>query len=211
MWLFNIGGSAICIKPGVFDCDLLVGGVDIVDLYFAIVDVDAPVLDVDGMGFGEPDMAVDTTARVPTGVGLVGVVYSDCHYVLAFVDIRGYVVLETRIAIRARAYLLSIDIHGGVHVNTIEFQEGMRSLRSGRDDKGLSVPADATGQGTTTRATGVAIVEIALDGPIVGDIEGAPMRIVILRTGHLGRIAQDELPVVIKTNSLSGVRNQRAE
>ena len=126
MWLFNIGGSTICIKPGVFDCDLLVGGVDIVDLNFVIVDVDAPVLDVDGMGFGEPNMAVDTTARVPTGVGLVGVVYSDCHYVFALVDIWGYVVLETAIAIRAKAYLLSIDIHGGVHVNTIEGEEKER-------------------------------------------------------------------------------------
>jgi hypothetical protein len=65
-------------------------------------------------------MAVDATTRVPTGVGLVGVVNSDGYYVLTLVYIGGDIVLETAIAIRAKAYLLSIDIHGGVHVNTIE-------------------------------------------------------------------------------------------
>ena len=79
------------------------------------------------------------------------------------------------------------------------------------DIKGLPVPADATGEGTAGGAAGVAIVEIALDGPVVRDIESAPMGIVILRTGHLSRVAQNELPVVIKTNSLSGITSQRAE
>ena len=167
------------------------------------MDVDTPVLDVDGMGFGEPYMAVDATAGVPTGVGLVGVVDTHCHHVLTFVDVRGDVVLEAGVAIRARAYLLSIDINGGVHVNTIELQEGF--LAACRQRKVFPVPPDATGEGTTGGAAGVAIVEIALDGPVVRDIESAPMGIVILRTGHLSRVAQDELPVVIKTNSLSGL------
>jgi hypothetical protein len=67
----------------------------------------------------------------------------------------------------------------------------------------LPVPPYATREGTTTGTGGVAGVEIALDGPIVGDIKLSPMGIIILRTGHLNRIAQDELPVAIKTNSLS--------
>ena len=85
--------------------------------------MDTPALDVDGVGLGEPHMAVDATARVPTGVGLVGVINTHGYYVLTFVYVWGDIVLETGIAIRARAYLLSIDINGGVHVNTIELQE----------------------------------------------------------------------------------------
>ncbi len=67
----------------------------------------------------------------------------------------------------------------------------------------LAVPPDAAGEGAATGSRRVAGVEIALDGPIVGDVELPPMGIIILRTGHLRRIAQNKLPVAIKTNSLS--------
>ena len=167
------------------------------------MDVDTPVLDVDGMGFGEPYVAVDATAGVPTGVGLVGVVDTHCHHVLTFVNVGGNVVLEAGVAIRAGAYLLAVYEYRRIHVDSVELQEGF--LAACRQRENLPVPADATGEGTAGGAAGVAIVEIALDGPVVRNIESAPMGIVILRTGHLGRVAQDELPVVIKTNSLSGL------
>ena len=167
------------------------------------MDVDTPVLNVDGMGFGEPNMAVDATAGVPTGVGLVGVVDTHCHHVLTFVDVRGDVVLEAGVAIRAGAYLLAVYEYRRIHVDSVELQEIL--FFACRQRKVFPVPPDATGEGTAGGAAGVAIVEIALDGPVVRDIESAPMGIVILRTGHLSRVAQDELPVVIKTNSLSGL------
>ena len=69
----------------------------------------------------------------------------------------------------------------------------------------LAIPADAAGEGTTACATGVVGTKITLDGPIVGDIEGAPMGIIILNGSHLGGVAQHELPITVKTNSLSGM------
>jgi hypothetical protein len=71
--------------------------------------------------------------------------------------------------------------------------------------KVLAVPADAAGEGATGGTTGVVGTKITLDGPVVGDIEGAPMGIVILNGSHLYRIAQHELPITVKTNSLSGM------
>ena len=86
------------------------------------MDVNTPVLDVDGMGFGEPYVAVDATAGVPTGVGLVGVVDTHCHHVLTFVDVRGDVVLEAGVAIRAGAYLLAVYEYRRIHVDSVEFE-----------------------------------------------------------------------------------------
>jgi hypothetical protein len=51
--------------------------------------------------------------------------------------------------------------------------------------KVLAVPADAAGEGATGGTTGVVGTKITLDGPVVGDIEGAPMGIVILNGSHL--------------------------
>ena len=75
----------------------------------------------------------------------------------------------------------------------------------------LSVPTDSSREGSTTGTTGIACIEVALDGPIVGYIEFTPPRVIILSTGHLYRIAQTEAPVTIKTNSLSGLTSQRAK
>ena len=87
------------------------------------MDVDAPVFDVDGVGLGKPYVAVDAAATVPTGIGLIRVVYSDCHYVLALVDIRGDIVLETAIAVRAKTDFVAVNIDRGVHVNAVELEE----------------------------------------------------------------------------------------
>ena len=110
-------------EEGVLDCDFLVGGVFVVYLYFAIVDIDAPMFDVDGVSLGEPYVAVYTTTAVPTGVGLVGVVYTYCHNILAFMNIGSDVVFETAIAVWPKPNLLTIDINCRVHINPIEFQE----------------------------------------------------------------------------------------
>jgi hypothetical protein len=117
---------AIGVEQGIDHFYSLVGGVDVIYVYFTIVDVDTPLFDMDGVGCGEPYMAVDATTRVPTGVGLVGVVNSDGYYVLTLVYIGGDIVLETAIAIRAKAYLMAVNEYRRIHVDSVEGEEKVR-------------------------------------------------------------------------------------
>ena len=64
--LLNACGFAIGIKPSILDYDFLVGGILKIHFHFAIMYIDAPVFDVNGVGLCEPDMAIDATTRVPT-------------------------------------------------------------------------------------------------------------------------------------------------
>ena len=56
---------------------------------------DAPVTDVGASSRRKPHMAVDTAARVPSGIGLITVIDLHSHHVVALTDIRCDVVLET--------------------------------------------------------------------------------------------------------------------
>ena len=111
------------VEEGVLDCDFLVGGVFVVYLYLAIVDIDAPMFDVDGVSLGEPYVTVYAATTIPTGVGLVGVVYTYSHNILAFVNIGSDVIFETAISVWSKPNLLTIDINCRVHINPIEFEE----------------------------------------------------------------------------------------
>ena len=123
----DVSRLTIGIKPCILNRYLLIGGILIIDFYFPIVDIDTPMLDVDGVGTREPYVAIDATARVPTGIGLIGIIHANSYHILTFMDKGCNVVLETGIAIRAKAYFLPIDINGGVHIDTIELEEDILS------------------------------------------------------------------------------------
>ena len=65
-------------------------------------------------------MTVDTTTGVPAGVGLVGVVHTHRHHIIALFHKWRDVVLKTRIAIRPMPHFAPINIDSGVHIDTIE-------------------------------------------------------------------------------------------
>ena len=64
--LLDACGFAVGIKPGILNYDFLVSGILKIYFYFAIMYIDTPVFDVNGVGLCEPDMAIDATTRVPT-------------------------------------------------------------------------------------------------------------------------------------------------
>ena len=133
-------------------------------------------------------MTVDTTATIPARVRLVAVIHPHGHYVLALLHVRRDVILETRIAIRTEADLLAVHIDRRVHIDAVELQE-IFLVDNRRQREMLPVPPDSTRQGTTAGTTGVTHVEVALDGPVVGHIETAPIAVVIIHLRHLSRVA----------------------
>ena len=88
-----------------------------------VMNVDAPMLHMNGIGAGEPYVAVDAAARVPARVGLVAVVNADGHHVAAFTDVGRDVVLEAGVAVGAVAHLLPVHVDRRVHIHAVELQE----------------------------------------------------------------------------------------
>ena len=86
---------------------------------------------MDGIGLREPHMAIDATPRIPTGVRLIGVVHTNCHHIITFFYIRRDVIFKARIAIRTEAHFATIDIDGGVHIDTIELDEELLGVVMG--------------------------------------------------------------------------------
>ena len=67
----------------------------------------------------------------------------------------------------------------------------------------LAVPADATRQGTSTGTTGIADIEVALNGPVMGYIKTAPFTIVEICLCHDDGVTKEKAPVLIKTLSVA--------
>jgi hypothetical protein len=70
----------------------------------------------------------------------------------------------------------------------------------------LAIPADAAREGSPTRATGIADVEVTLDGPVVRYVEEAPLAIVEIGLSHDYGITEVKAPVLIEALSVSGLR-----
>ena len=71
-------------------------------------------------GLRQPYVTVDTTAAIPTGVWLVRVVYTHCHHILAFTDIRSDIVFEAGVSIGSVPHQLTIDIDRRIHIHAVE-------------------------------------------------------------------------------------------
>ena len=209
--LLNARGLTIGIKPYILHCDFLSGRVLVVHFHLTVMNKDTPVLDVDRVGGCEPDMTVDATATVPTGVRLVGVIHAHCHHILTLMDKGSDVILKTRIAVRTETHLLTIHIDGRVHIDTIELEEetALRHLRlTVAQCEVLAIPADATRQGSPTRSTGMTSIEVAFYGPVVGHVETTPTAVIVICRRHLHGVTQHETPVLIEALPLSCLYRQ---
>ena len=175
------GGNSFAggIEEGILDSNFLLSRILIVNLYLTIVHIYTPVLNMDGVSLSEPYMAIYATTRVPTGIRLIRVIHTDGNYILALVYVWGNVILETGVSIRSKTNLLPIDINSRVHVNTIEFQENIYILTF-FNFYIFPIPPYSTRQGSTTSTRRVTCIEIALDGPIMRNIQSSPMGIIIL-------------------------------
>ena len=72
-------------------------------IYLAIVNKYSPMLNVDGIGLGEPYVAIDATARVPTRIGLIGVINTNSYHILSLVLISPHIRILCTFAPRKKA------------------------------------------------------------------------------------------------------------
>ena len=144
---------------------------------FAISDdMIAPLADMQCVYFCEPHMAVDTTATVPTAVRLVAVVHLHGNDII-FLKIRREVIAERTVAVRAGAEPMTIDPHRSVHINAIEIDEELLSVFYICLEM-LTVPADTAWQGAATCSRRITYGEVALDSPVVWEIEKTPTAVI---------------------------------
>ena len=170
-----------------------------------------PLGDVYRLCLGQPDVAIDAAARVPARVGLLGVVHAHGQRILlAITKIGGHVVAERDVPVGAFAQTRAVDEDLGVHIDPVEVDEELPSLVFGIDLKRLAIPSDAARQGASARARGVILAKIALDGPVVREVQLAPRAIVEARLGGFGNFAQVERPILVEVYALAPFRPPRA-
>ena len=134
--------------------------------------MDTPMLHVDVAGLSQPDVAVDAAARVPARVGLVAVVDTHGHHVVALMHVGRDIVLEAGVTVGPVAHLLSVHVDGAVHVHAVKLEEKpfWCAVTLWQRER-LTVPPYSTRQRTTAGTAGIAFVEVALDGPVVRHVQ----------------------------------------
>src|ERR1019366_2527305 len=111
------GGFALVLHPGL---DLNDGGV------FGDAgrsDEGAPVSHVELVGGQQPRVPVDAGARIPSAIGLAGVVHLNGDDVVARVEVRREIVREGDVAVGALAQILAVDPHFAVLIDAVEFDD----------------------------------------------------------------------------------------
>ena len=157
----------------------------------------------------KPHVAINTTTRIPTAVGLVSIIHSHGNYVVALlVEVRCEVVLERTITIGTSAQVMSIDIHRGIHIHTIEGDGILVIFLLRTDGEVLAIPTDAPRQGSPTRPRRIRRREVALYRPIVRQIEMSPCQVGIVVLLHSHTISEGKEPPLIEIQSLSSLHWQ---
>ena len=174
-------------------------------------DVRAPVIDVQRPGGDQPRMPVNTRAGVPARVRLLRVVDAHGDEVArrAVAQVRGELIAEGAVAVRPLAEVMAVDPDLTVSIHAVEFDENELVAVALCDSEGLTVPAHAAGERATARPGGIPRAELALDAPVVRQVERSPTRIV---QGHVlpaCYIAEMEFPVRIEVENDATLRENR--
>ena len=157
---------------------------------------DAPQGEMRLAGGHQPDVAVDAGSRIEAGVGDAAVVHADGQDVVSrAVQVGGQVIQEGGVACGAHAEQVSVEVHRGAVVDTLEVDVGLAFGQPAGIEM-LAVPADAGGE--VAGAGGVVGRERALDGPVVGELDARPPGVVEVRSVRSCDVAEDEGPAVIE-------------
>ena len=106
-------------------------------------------------------------------------------------------------------YLLSVDIDGRVHIDSVKFDKvTITRHRLAVERKVFTIPTDTTRQCTTSSATGITYKKITLYRPIMWQVQYPPMSIIIRLTRHLHRIGKDKPPTNVKVLTVTSLSCQ---
>ena len=158
-------------------------------------DVSAPLPHVHGAELAQPHVAVDAASGVPARVGLLGIVHPHGQHVFGSpLQVGRQVVAERDVSVGARAQRMAVDVDGAVHVHAIKVYVEAFALVRLVHGKGFAVPAHASGQRASASARRIVFRKIALDGPIVRQVQLPPLRVVVGGLRGIGNIAKPECP-----------------
>jgi len=143
-------------------------------------DVAVAVAEVERLGFGEPDVTVDSGALVEPAVAEAGVHADDEIVLLAGVDEVGDVEAEGGVAVVVAADEVAVEEDERVAEGAVELEgEALAGVGCGQVEA-AAIPADrGLGIAAAERLVAVAVEgfvvdEGQLDGPVVGEVERAP-------------------------------------
>ena len=163
--------------------------------HFIGSNVSAPLRHVHGTELAQPHVAVDAAPGVPARVGLLGIVHPHGQHVFGSpLQVGRQVVAERDVSVGARAQRMAVDVDGAVHVHAIKVYVEAFALVRLVHGKGFAVPAHASGQRASASARRIVFRKIALDGPIVRQVQLPPLRVVVGGLRGIGNIAKPECP-----------------
>ena len=192
----------------------------------------APVVHMQRVGLGEPDMAIEARTLVPPALLRGGVHPHGDDIAAAVVQVVGEVHPEARVAAGLAPQVVPVDPDDAVAEDAVELQRDAPTLRRRRDGQLAPVPADAVlGERAADRLRAMgraaALAERQFHRPVVRQVDAAPRPVVEVRRGGpvaeaglgeeegpravvevLGRVpgvAQREAPAVIDAHALPDV------
>ena len=145
----------------------------------------APMRDVDGIRFRDPDVAVNARARIPARrVRLVFRAHGD-DVVPAEIQKRRDVDAKRVVAVFPFAGELPVHVDLRHHHHAVEIEKKAVALRGGVDLEILAVPADGRPR-ERARLVRLARQKTAFHAPVVRQVELAPLPVGVARRGRGG-------------------------
>ncbi len=163
---------------------------------------DAPVAHVQWIDNREPHVTVDAAARIPTRVGLAGVVYPHGDHVFPRHEVPRDVVRKADIAVGPPAQIEAVDPDIAVHVDAVELEPRFPLACAGREPEDPAVPADSRREVATAPAGRGVLPRRPLDAPIVRQVQRTPLPVVEAGLVSTGWIARGEAPAWIHRQAL---------
>src|SRR6185369_11508378 len=107
--------------------------------------------------------------------------------------------------------ILTIDPDLAVAIHTIKLNKHQLSFGSHWDSERLPIPTHATGQCAATSPRRRVLTKLALDTPVVRQIELPPLRIVQSRVLRVRNLTKVKPPILSKQNSFSRTRIRKRD
>ena len=137
-------------------------------------------------GLRKPYVAIDATTGIPARIGLVAIVHTYGNHIIRTAQVASDIDGERAIAVGTVVNHLAIDEDEGIHIDTVKLEEILTDILH---VEMFSVPAHAAGQSTATGSRLVLGTETTLDGPVVRQVQQAPLAVVILHISHVHIVA----------------------
>ena len=159
----------------------------------------APVSDVHLVCNQQPGVPVDSGARVPAAIGLVGVVRLHRNQVIAAVlQVGTEIVAKTDVPIRPLAEKLTVDPHLAELIDAVELDRHLSAAVRFGNAEMLPVPADTRGQIAALAPRRRILTEGPLDAEVMRQVHVFPTRVREIRLLRAGRIPVEEPPAEVE-------------